>query len=220
MRYDAVLFDLDGTLFDTSPGIHKTVERTLADYGMPAPSPAQLRLFVGPPLHQGFHQAFGLPQALADEMADHYISLYPTVGMALCEVYPGLAELINRLRGSGVTTGVATLKNHRNLHSFLESGNFPFAFDILQGSDPASGCTVKSEIVERCVALTQVADRSRVLMVGDSGYDALGAKSCGVKFAAVTYGFGFLSREEASRYPNDVICDSAPALEVHIFRQG
>ena len=70
--YDAVVFDLDGTLFDAEEGIVSSVESAMADLGLPVPEDADLRLVVGPPLLDSFRNLLHVPEDKMDEAVESY----------------------------------------------------------------------------------------------------------------------------------------------------
>lgn len=105
-----VLFDLDGTLVDSVPGIWASIRFAAAELGLPAPTTEQLRSMVGPPLWEGFTAALGLAGDDVDRAVLAYRAHYGAGAMFAATVYPGIAELLAQLRSAGVTLAVATSK--------------------------------------------------------------------------------------------------------------
>lgn len=103
-RYRAVLFDLDGTLTDSGPGIASSVLYALEQMGFPAPPPEELRRFVGPPLFTSFTQFCGMTAAQAEKAITLYRSVYNTRDVYKSVVYPGVPETLCALREAGRTS--------------------------------------------------------------------------------------------------------------------
>ena len=102
------LFDLDGTLVDSTPGIWASIRVAAAELALPEPTPAQLRSMVGPPLEDGFAGAFGLlPDDVARAVAA-YRAHHSAGALLDAEVYDGIPELLAAVRGDGATLAVAT----------------------------------------------------------------------------------------------------------------
>ena len=104
-----ILFDLDGTLTDSGEGIINCATLALRHFGLPIPSYADMRTFVGPPLRDSFIR-FGVPADQADEAIRVYRSRYIPTGMFENTPYPGIRELLEALRAEGYTLYVATSK--------------------------------------------------------------------------------------------------------------
>ena len=97
MVYPSVIFDLDGTLSDSSEGIMKGVRYAMERYGVTDIPEATLRRFIGPPLYDTFSQIFGLSPAQADHAVALYREYYLPQGMYENRLYPGIMELLERL---------------------------------------------------------------------------------------------------------------------------
>lgn len=185
-----VLFDLDGTLLDTSPGIFATANHTMTEMGFKPLPPSQLRKFVGPPLAACFRVACGLDEPLVARACDIYRARYVQGAMFNAEIYPGILELLERLIERGLTLGVATLKLEPLARTILEHFELAGRFSVIVGTDP-DGKLSKSDIIQNALAGLGVEDRGGVLMVGDTPHDLDGAAAAGVDFIGVDWGFGF-----------------------------
>ena len=93
----AILFDLDGTLTDSGEGIINCAILALEHFGLPIPSREEMRVFVGPPLHESFIK-HGVPADLADEAVRIYRSRYIPIGKFENTPYPGIRELLEALK--------------------------------------------------------------------------------------------------------------------------
>ena len=95
----SILFDLDGTLTDSGEGIMKCAVHALAHFGIEAPSETDLRTFVGPPLTESFAR-FGVPQDQLTKAVELYRGRYIPIGMYENTPYPGIRELLQKLKAA------------------------------------------------------------------------------------------------------------------------
>ncbi|MDD6888600.1 MAG: HAD hydrolase-like protein, partial [bacterium] len=102
MAYRSVIFDLDGTLSDSSEGIMKGVRYAMERFGVTDIPEATLRRFIGPPLYDTFSQIFGLTSEQADHAVALYREYYLPKGMYENRLYPGIKELLERLKEASV----------------------------------------------------------------------------------------------------------------------
>jgi len=186
-----ILFDLDGTLLNTSPGIFSTANQTVQELGFEPLSDAQLRKFVGPPLAACFRVACGLEEALIPRACSVYREIYDNKGaMYQASVYPQILELLQHLSQRGCTMGVATLKYEPLAEDILEHFGIANYFKTIVGAD-SGGKLSKADIIRIALERIQQEDYSQVIMVGDTPHDLDGAVAIGVDFLGVDWGFGF-----------------------------
>lgn len=187
----AVLFDLDGTLMDTSEGIFHSANFTVSYLGLePCHDEERMRRFVGPPLKDCFRIVYGYQDdALLDRCVEVYRREYERIGMHLCHIYPGLEDVILALRADGVKTGVCTLKYERLARMIFAEKHMDNLFDTVRGTDD-KGRISKTDCIRMAMADLGVC-ASDTLMVGDTVNDLEGARQAGVAFAGVSWGFGF-----------------------------
>ena len=130
-----ILFDFDGTVFDTVEGITKSVRYAINLRGMDAELDS-LRCFAGPPLVDMFMEHFGFTQAEAEQATADFRVRYEPTGLHECCVFPGVAELLKALRAHGLVTAVATSKPEKLARELLEENNMLGLFDAICGSRP------------------------------------------------------------------------------------
>lgn len=189
MRYQLYIFDLDGTLVDTSPGIMDSVrfvERTL---GLAPVSRERLATFIGPPLEDSFARCYDPDPARVRQMVEVYRRRYREDGVGNGTIYPGIPDILDDIRAAGALSAVATLKHHTMAGLSLERFGLASRFDAIAARDDAHPS--KADLIRRAMELLGQPDPTSVLMIGDSRYDGVGAAEAGVDFAALTYGFGF-----------------------------
>ena len=195
----ALLFDLDGTLLDTSKGIFRTADKSAISLGIkPCRDYVKYAQFVGPPLHVGFSKVYGLSGKEAFEAARIYKSFYPETGLNVYEYYSGLVDVVKELRRRGYLIGISTLKNEGAAKRMIASSLFAPYIDVIHGSDEAETLG-KGDIVALCLSDLSVLP-SEAVLIGDSESDESGAGKAGVGFLAVSWGFGFPSGYDGLEY--------------------
>ena len=194
MKHDIILFDLDGTLTEPALGICTCVQYALEKYGItPGPLPDYYS-WIGPPLAWSFEKKAGIPADEAMKVVGYYRERFSKIGLFENEVYPGIPEMLQKLKEQGVRMAVATGKPTVFSERILEKfGLLPF-FECVSGSSLSDHSPTKHNIMLYALEKMGVTDYSRCIMVGDRVHDAEGAASVGTDFVGVLYGFG--SREE------------------------
>ena len=188
-NYQAVLFDLDGTLLDTSEGILSSVKYTIDVMGFEPIDDDYFETFIGPPIQHTLQRIYHLDDATRDRAAAVFREHYRTVDLCKAKLYDGILETLSKLKQRGIKIAVATYKREDYTTKLLDEFRISPYCDWIQGSDFAGKLT-KADIIELCLQKLNV-DKSKVLMVGDTEHDMIGAQNAGVDFLAVTFGFGF-----------------------------
>ena len=182
-----VLFDLDGTLTDSGEGIINCAALALERLGLPVPTREELRVFVGPPLHEVF-QRFGVPSDRTDEAIRIYRSRYVPVGMFENTPYPGIKQLLETLKNEGYTLYVATSKPEEMSVAILERFGLAPYFDRICGASTDATRSTKDAVI--AYLLEQSGAKEDMVMVGDTKYDVHGAKAHGIPAIGVSWGYG------------------------------
>ena len=166
--FDAVLFDLDGTLIDSAPGIFDSFEFTLAQYEMTVPQ-ERLRRFLGPPLRESFAKL--LPPDEVARAVEIYRAHYAEASGALTKLYPGTKEVLSALREAGYIVCLATSKVRYAALKLLDKLELTPYFDYIGGSSPDASLDTKTAVIRHVLAQPCVQDK-RAVMVGDrdNGY--------------------------------------------------
>ena len=189
-KYDLVIFDLDGTLLDTSEGILKSVRYTIDRYGLPMPSEEILRTFIGPPIQDSFRKEYGLSEGKAMEMANVFRERYKNEDLLLADYYPQIMESLKKLKDAGCKLAVATNKREDYAIDILRHFGMLDLMDAAYGTD-FEGKLKKPDVINKCIETTGIRDKTKAIMVGDTKGDQKSAKKAGTHFLAVTYGFGY-----------------------------
>lgn len=196
MRNSAI-FDLDGTLTDSKPGILGCLSKALEAHRIAWTGP--LDWFIGPPAEQSLRRL--MPDA--DEsgrlaLLHDYRRCYDATGWQQNSVYPGIHALLDRLKTSGWQLFVCTAKREdftlRILEKFALSSYFVAVYADTSGSLDHSKTALLRSLVEE-----QSLDRATTFMIGDRHFDIEAARANGVTSIAVSYGYGTPEELEAAR---------------------
>jgi phosphoglycolate phosphatase len=183
-----VLFDLDGTLVDSTPGIWASVRVVAAHLGLPEPTPRQLRDMVGPPLQDGFAAVLGVPPADVDRAVAAYRAHYSAGALLDVTVYDGVPELLRTLRDTGATLAVATSKPQAFAVRVLGHVGLLRAFAGVHGATFDGAVRHKDQVV--AAALAAHPGTRAVALVGDRAQDVLGAAAHGLPCIGAGWGPG------------------------------
>ncbi|MGZ4506290.1 MAG: HAD hydrolase-like protein [Blastococcus sp.] len=186
MRGRLVLFDLDGTLVDSSPGIWASVRFAAAQLGLPEPTPSQLRGMVGPPLQDGFALVLGVPVADVPRAVAAYRTHYAAGALLDVTVYDGIRPLLAALTDAGATLAVATSKPEPFAVRVLEHTGLLPAFAGVHGASLDGAVRHKEQVVAAALA-AHPGGRDPVL-VGDRSHDVLGAAVHGLPCIGAGWG--------------------------------
>ena len=207
--YDNILFDFDGTVFDTVEGITRSVQYAANKQGL-EPELAELRCFAGPPLTDMFMEHFGFSRERAERAVCDFRERYVPIGLYESRAFPGMRELLEGLRAAGKRLAVATSKPQRLAEELLERERMRELFDVICGSTPGGNDDAKWQVLSRALEELGAGAESSVL-VGDTKYDVEGARRCGVKSIGVRYGYA--APGELEKAGADYIAEDLRELE-------
>lgn len=184
--YKNVIFDLDGTLINSEPGIVHSCNKAMADLGLDVPKGC-LKGAIGQRLPDIFSLRLGVPDKDIDLAVRLYREEYSAVGLQLSELYPGVLKLLSTLKERGTRICAATLKAEYLAVKIIEYLEIKDYFEIITGVDNANTLR-KPDLIKKCLGSFAL---NKCAMVGDSVSDGAGALESGVDFIGVTYGYGF-----------------------------
>ncbi len=188
MRYKTILFDFDGTVFDTAEGITKCIRYALGKHGIDEPDLDKLRIFAGPPLVDKFMEVYGVTEEEGNQLVLDFRERYVPVGVFESRPFPGIAALLTRLRAAGLTLGIATSKPQTHAELLLGRAGLTDLFDIVVGSNPGANNQRKYMVVERAMNGLG-AEKETTVLIGDTKYDVEGAKIVGIPCIGVAWGY-------------------------------
>ena len=186
---DPILFDLDGTLTESGPGIVASVQYAMGVMGVPELATDQVHRFIGPPLLDSFRDIAGLdPRQVQDAIAAYRV-YYASDGQYQNSVYAGIPELLCALRDAGRTLAVATSKAEVFAESILDHFGLTGSFATVVGSELDGRRTAKAEVITEVLARLGRPTTGTV-MIGDRHHDISGAVTVGVGSIGVLWGYG------------------------------
>jgi phosphoglycolate phosphatase-like HAD superfamily hydrolase len=209
----SVLFDLDGTIIDSFPGIFRCANETLAAFDVAPVDVSGVRQIIGPPLAETFLRLGIRDEDVVDAIVT-YRSLYEADGLFEYELFDGIADVIGALDDAGVTLAVATSKITRTSVRIIEHAGLLDRFFVVLGNEPDGQRGTKTEVITDVLAALPQTSRSRTVMVGDRSHDAEGAAANAVEFVGVTWGYG--SVEELRAHGAVNLIDHPRELLVHL----
>lgn len=191
--YQALLFDLDGTLTASGEGITKSIQYALRKMGYEALATdlKKLEIFVGPPLLEQLMEYCQIGEKEAEQGVAYYRERYNVVGLYENEPYEGIAELLSKLKEKGYKLAIASSKPQGMVDAILQHFKLDKYFDVIEGSDVNLPKMTKSDVIE--IALEKLGffnRRSEVVMIGDRKYDVNGAIASHLDCIGVAYGYG------------------------------
>ena len=181
-----VIFDFDGTLANTVPTITATARAVLARHGLTDEAMGDLTRLVGPPFPQAYEWVYGFSPEEATQITAEYRAIYNEIGAAAWPLFPGVREMLGRLRAAGRLTAVASSKQMRLIARAVADNGIAELFDLALGkTSDAEGDKVS--LIRRAMAELG-ASPDETVMVGDRHHDVEAAAACGVPCVGVTYG--------------------------------
>jgi phosphoglycolate phosphatase len=190
--YSAVLFDLDGTIVDSAPGITATLAYTFERLGLPIPTPAELLRWVGPPILDSFRDLAGFDAEQSRLALDIYREKYLAVGVYDASLYPGVDAVLHAIHAAGIPLSLATSKPETPARAVLEHFGLIEPFDELTGASDDEVRSAKKDVVEEALRRLEAggADLTHTVLIGDRHHDVEGAAHHGVPTIFVTWGYG------------------------------
>lgn len=188
MPLTAVLFDLDGTLVDSVPGIYDAVSRVLDELQHPTCSPRQLRDWVGNGSRNLMARAIGSDDPIAVQTALTAFERHYAQTLMNTSLYPGVLEGLEQLQQAHIALACVTNKARAFTLPMLNMlGLSGYFSTVLGGDDMRQLKPAPAGLLQACAAL-QVA-LSDTIMVGDSANDLKAAQAAGIESMAVSWGY-------------------------------
>lgn len=207
---------MDGTIINSEEGITKCVQYALRAYGIDEPDRKKLLCFIGPPLDPVFQEKYGMTEEEAWQAVERYRERFDVKGIFECCLYDGVRDAIIRLKEKGYVLALASSKPETACRRILEHFSLTPYFEEVVGSTLDGRISTKEEVLEelgRRMADCQIG-RDEMCLIGDTKYDAAGAKAFGIRCIGVSYGFG--TREELLDAGAEAVFDQMEEVERYI----
>lgn len=180
-----VVFDVDGTLFDTKEEIIRSLDIVLERYGIKKISPEEADLFIGPPITVSLPRYRGIGLQQAADITREFREIYKG-HVAGSPPYAGARDVLERLRAAGIRIGIATNKPSSQVDVMIGTYGLEDHFDVIKTKEDQdrSKADLLAEIKK------EFPDEDRYLMVGDTMGDLEAAEEAGFGFIEAMYGYG------------------------------
>ena len=186
-----ILFDLDGTLTDSSKGIINCVKYAMDAAGVTIENDDDLFEFIGPPLTDGFMTILGMNREEAERATTKFRERYNVTGLFENEPYEGIKEVLETLSERGFVLAVATSKPEVFAKQILEHFDLASYFEFVGGADLEETRVGKGDVIQYVLDTCGLSDKKeKILMIGDREHDVLGAREQGLECVGVLFGYG------------------------------
>lgn len=204
--YQYFLFDLDGTVTDPGEGITNSVMYALQKFGIHERDRRKLYRFIGPPLADSFREFYGFSPARAKEGIKFYREYYSEKGIFENKLYPGIEDMVKRMKEDSKTLVLATSKPEFFAGQILEYFHLDSYFTFVAGATMDENRVKKGDVIAYALEQCSITDKRKALMIGDRKHDIQGAKENGLDSMGVLYGYG--SREELETAGADYLAET------------
>ncbi|EBF6065442.1 HAD family hydrolase [Campylobacter lari] len=203
MKYELIIFDLDGTLVDSSSGVIKSIEHAIDVLNLPQLSIEEKRSLVGLPIFDSFKKIYKMSDSEAEYATKIFRDIYKSDFLYDAVLYKNIFPTLVKLRNHKYKLAIASYKKDSYCKLLLKYLKIDKMFEYIQGSDSNNKLS-KLEIMQKCIAKFNV-NLNKILMVGDTTHDAFGSERLGVDFIGVSYGFG--NKDDLHKHKNIAIID-------------
>ena len=213
-----ILFDLDGTVSDSKLGILKSMQYAMKSFGIVIKDEDfdSYSFFLGPPLRDGLKRIGKFNDNNVDLAVKKYREYYVPTGMFENELYPGIKNLLKKLKDSGKIVILATSKAEKYAKQILEHFGILKYFDVTVGAELDGRRSDKTEVIlyalERSKILSDE-EKTKAIMVGDRNHDIIGAAKSGIESVGVLYGYGSEEELMSGEYRASYIVKNVEELE-------
>ena len=210
--FQYLLFDLDGTLTDSKPGIINCIRYAL-DYMQYPYTEDFLDQFVGPPLMVSFQKFCGFSEADATRATAKYRERFSTKGLYENAVFDGVKEMLKELKNTGKTIALSTSKPELYTFEIIKH------FSLVDYIDEPVGATMdgtrenKDDVIKEAMRRLDIntpEKRAQTVMIGDRFYDIEGAKKCGLQ--SIGCRWGYAQEKELEQAGADYIAETIKDL--------
>lgn len=213
-----VIFDIDGTLLDSTLGIRSAVDYVTDKYEMKKLTDEEFLSFLSyAPITASFSNVCKTDEKMSKICGDEYIKRYKHGDMFKAVLYDGMIELLDFLKNNNYKLGIATYKNEQNARLLLAHLGIDKYFDEIFGSNEDNSRT-KKDILFDCVKKMNN-NYQECLFIGDSKTDAISANELNLPFIGVTYGFGFKNSDEVNQHQN-ILCANNTSEILNYFKSA
>lgn len=190
MTYKNIIFDLDGTISNSSPGIINALKYAMHRMNVTVADDYDYSHFIGPPIHECFKQHFFNDDADIEKAIHHFRVYYADKGWSENKMYQGMFELLIQLEESGYNLFIATNKPQVFTDLILHHFEITRFFKLIKGVDIDNHQHSKAQLIQEILDSDEGIDKSNTIMVGDSKWDVYAAAHLELPTVGVSWGFG------------------------------
>lgn len=190
VNYSTILFDLDGTIIDSSKGIIDSVKYALTKMERDIPVDKALYTFIGPPLNTSFEKNFQMNNMEVEQAITYYREYYAKKGIFEVTVYDGIQEMLRELKKGEFELYIATSKPEKFAKKIIDYLGMSGYFSGIYGASMDNSRSKKADVIRYALKESNTKNSSTVLMIGDREHDIIGGKENNIDTAGVLYGFG------------------------------
>lgn len=192
-RFDVLIFDWDGTLYDSIDWIVDCLQQAAIESGLPTPPPAAAKSVIGLGLGEALQTLFpDTAESRVERLMDAYRRRYFSKTIRPEDLFDGVAAMLEQLRTEGFRLAIATGKARRGLDRALAGTGVRHLFDVTRCADETAS-KPNPAMIEQIIASLSVS-RQRTVMIGDTTHDLAMANRAGI--AAIAVASGAHTRQE------------------------
>lgn len=210
-----IIFDFDGTLFDSQIGIKKAIAFALAKEKIFDVADDVLESFIGPPLHKSFATHFGFKEDKIEILITNLRKYYSEKGYQQTALYDGVKELLLALKAQDKVLAIATAKPTKFAVQILKDYDLYALFSSVHGSASKGELFPKDRVIGSVLKDLDLFDAEDCVMIGDTIYDIKGAQFHNMDSIAVNYGYG-IRKDLVSARPNKLV-ETVEALRASLL---
>ncbi|MDL2217040.1 HAD hydrolase-like protein [Christensenellaceae bacterium OttesenSCG-928-M15] len=211
MKYKAFIFDFDGTLVDSVPGIVISIKALMEACGKEPLTDEQMRGCVGPPIHKFFPEILGFQEDELEEAIAQYRRIFDEVALPMLCAFDGVLDMLRALKERGAMVGIASCKVKHAAIRQAETLGIAQYVDVIGGAVPEEGIYEKTDVLNGVLSKLKV-PLEEAVMIGDRKFDLIGAKEAGIDGIGVMYG-GSTDRQELVEHSPIAIANSVEELK-------
>ena len=201
MKYDLVIWDIDGTLLNTEEGLVSAYQCTIDKLHLPSKSVNEIKSFIGPVPQTVFIQQFAMTPDKAQNAANIFRDRYKNYDLLKAYPYDGILNVLQRIKSLGIKQAVATNKRQDYATDICRHFGIDKFCEPILGPDNVTSKT-KAELIKDCILETK---SQRAVMIGDTNSDKQAAEIAGIDFIGVNYGFGFDDVKDYADTSKDIL---------------
>lgn len=203
MDKECVIWDIDGTLLDTTEGIISSVKYVIETLKLTRLSDDELLGFVGPKMHDSLNQYFGLTGERLQNAVDLFRDRYKSKDLFKAKMYSKILDVFEELKRNNFRMAIATNKREDYAIKLCQYFGLDKYVEFIHGTDNFNKLK-KSELIQKCIEELKV-DKEKIVYIGDTQSDKIASENVGIDFIGVNYGYGFKNNKECLNSPIEIL---------------